>query len=225
MTRVLAGGIRAIVFDFDGVLVDSEPIRFRAGADALAEIGVPLTWALFAAHWLGRTDEAGLRDILGPRFDAEGPAVIARRNLQYAGRLAEVPVFPDALRLLDRLPPALPLAIASGSRRAEVEAILTRAGLSSHFHALVTAGEYARPKPHPDPFLQAARALGAPAAACLVIEDAPAGVAAGRAAGMQVIAVDRRGAGDDLAEARSRVTSLDAVEVSQQGDVSVRDAE
>lgn len=208
------GGVRAILFDFDGVLVDSEPTRFQAGALALAEIGVPLTWELFATYWLGRTDAVGLEAILGPLFEPEGAGVIARRNARYEGLLAGVPLFPDAVRLLDRLPPMLPLAIASGSRRMEVEAILDRVGLSQRFQALVAAGEYARAKPFPDPFLQAALALGVPAEDCLVIEDSPAGVAAARAAGMAVIAVDRRGAGDGLAEKRCRVAGLDEVEIA-----------
>jgi len=75
--------IRAIIFDFDGVLFDSEPVRFRAGAQALTEIGVTLTWEEFTRCWLGRTDEAGLRDILGKRFAADGPRVIERRNVVY----------------------------------------------------------------------------------------------------------------------------------------------
>src|SRR3974377_1447961 len=57
--------VRGIIFDFDGVLVDSEPVRFKAGAQALAEVGVSLTWENFLTMWLGRTDHAGLRDILG----------------------------------------------------------------------------------------------------------------------------------------------------------------
>jgi HAD superfamily hydrolase (TIGR01509 family) len=216
--------IRGIIFDFDGVLVDSEPIRFRAGVEALAEIGVSLTWELFAKHWLGRTDEVGLRDILGPRFETEGAGVIARRNTRYEGLLAEVPFFPDAIRLLDRLPPELSLAIASGSRRLEVTTILARVGLSHRFHALVSAGDYARAKPFPDPFLLAARGLDIPPKACLVVEDSPAGVVAGRAAGMAVVAVDRRGAGDSLAERGWRVASLDAVEIAGGGDVFVHRA-
>jgi beta-phosphoglucomutase-like phosphatase (HAD superfamily) len=96
----------------------------------------------------------------------------------------------------------------------EVEAILDRVGLSQRFRALVTAGDYARAKPFPDPFLQAARALGVPTEDCLVIEDSPAGVTAARAAGMAVIAVDRRGAGDGLAEKRCRVAGLDEVEIA-----------
>jgi beta-phosphoglucomutase len=211
----------AILFDFDGVLVDSEPVRYRAGAEALGTIGVSLPWETFVRHWAGRTDEAALRDILGARFDAEGSRIIARRNLAYEARLAEVPFFPDAIRLLQRLPAGLPLAIVSGSRRTEVERLLTRPDLLRRFRALITADGYARSKPAPDPFLAAASALGVRAEACLVVEDSPAGIAAGRAAGMDVVAVDRRRSGAALGESRWRVESLDALEFAAAGDMIV----
>jgi beta-phosphoglucomutase len=218
---VVSDQVRAILFDFDGVLVDSEPVRFRAGAEALETIGVSLSWEAFVRHWAGRMDEAALRDILGARFETDGSEVIARRNVAYEERLAEVLFFPDAIRLLGRLPSGFPLAIASGSRRTEVAAILARLDLSHRFHALVTAGGYARSKPAPDPFLAAASVLKVPAEACLVVEDSPAGVAAGRAAGMAVLAVDRRGSGAALGESRWRVESLDVVDITATGEVIV----
>ncbi len=209
-----------MLFDFDGVLVDSEPIRFRAGAQALAEVGVSLTWEQFLATWLGRTDAAGLGEILGARFAAQGPGIIARRNVLYEQALGEVPAYPDALRLLSRIPAGVRVAVATGSRRPEVEGILDRLGLSRSFHTLVTAEDYRRAKPDPDPFLTAARRLDLPPAGCLVVEDSPAGVAAAHAAGMPVVGVDR-GRGMDLARATWPVRSLDAIQLGPDGAVAV----
>ena len=213
--------IQAIIFDFDGVLVDSEPLRFRAGAQALAEVGVSLTWEQFLATWFGRTDTAGLGDILGARFAAQGPGVIARRNVLYEQALEAVPACPDAARLLPRIPLRIRAAVATGSRRLEVERILTHLGLARHFHALVTAEDYRRAKPDPDPFLTAARQLAVVPEACLVVEDSPAGVAAARAAGMPVVAVDR-GRGADLARATWLVRTLDALALTPEGEVLVQ---
>lgn len=213
--------IQAVIFDFDGVLVDSEPIRFRAGAQALAEVGVSLTWEQFLATWFGRTDAAGLGDILGARFATQGSGVIARRNLLYEQALEDVPGYPDAARLLPRLPPGTRVAVATGSRRPEVERILIHLGLSQHFHALVTAEDYRRAKPDPDPFLTAARHLAVSPEACLVVEDSPAGVAAACAAGMPVLAVDR-GRGADLTRATWLVRTLDALVLRPEGEVVVR---
>lgn len=214
--------IQAVVFDFDGVQVDSEPIRFKAGARALEEIGVSLTWDRFMRFWLGRTDDAGLRDLLGDRFEADGQRVVARRNALYQERLDEVPAFPDTLRLMERVPDGTKLAVATGSRRMEVDRILTRLSLVSRFQAIVTAEDYVQAKPAPDPFLAAARRLDLPPASCLVIEDSLAGITAAHAAGMPVVAVDRGRGAVGLDQADWIVANLDELCLTPEGGVMVR---
>jgi beta-phosphoglucomutase len=213
--------IRAIIFDFDGVLFDSEPVRFRAGAQALAEIGITITWEDFVRHWLGRTDEAGLQEILGGRYAADGPRVIDRRNSLYEQLLDEVQPFTDAGRFLRRVPEGVRLAIATGSRRLEVEGILWRAVMTQSFQTIVTAEDYARAKPAPDPFLTTARLLQLVPAACLVVEDSPAGVAAAQAAGMPVVAVERGREVAGLEQATWKVASLDHLTVTPRGEVQI----
>jgi len=214
--------IQAVLFDFDGVLVDSEPIRFKTGARALEEIGVSLTWDRFMRFWLGRTDAAGLRDLLGDRFEADGQRVVTRRNALYEERLDEVPAFPDTVRLMERVPDGTKLAVATGSRRMEVDRILTRLGLVSRFHAIVTAENYARAKPAPDPFLAAARRVHLPPASCLVIEDSLAGITAAHAAEMRVVAVDRGRGAAGLDQADWIVANLDELSLTPAGVVGVR---
>jgi len=213
--------VRAVIFDFDGVLVDSEPIRFQAGAQALEEIGVSLTWERFMKFWLGRTDDAGLRDLLGDRFEADGKRVAARRNALYEERLDEVPAFPDSVRLLRRVPDGTRLAVVTGSRQIEVERILTHLGLFREFHVIVTAEDYARAKPAPEPFLTAARCLDLPPVSCLVIEDSLAGVTAGHAAGMPVVAVDRGRGAIGLDQATWTVGSLEEITLGPAGQVAI----
>ncbi len=215
--------VRGILFDFDGVLVDSEPIRFKAGAQALAEIGASLTWERFLTVWLGRTDHAGLRDILGDRYEAEGERVVTRRNVLYEKWLDEVPPYADAVTLLGRLPDGIRLAVATGSRRIEVQRILTRLGLFQRFQAIITAEDYRRAKPAPDPFLAATRRMDLAPASCLVIEDSPAGVAAAHAAGMPVLAVDRGRVAAGLDKATWVVASLEELTVTDSGEVLVRE--
>ena len=214
--------IRAIIFDFDGVLFDSEPVRFRAGAQALGEIGVTLSWEDFTRCWLGRTDDAGLREILGKRFAADGPRVIERRNAVYEQRLEEVQPFTDAARFLRRIPDGIRLAIATGSRRLEVEGILWRAVMTQSFQTIVTAEDYTQPKPAPDPVLTAARLLQLVPAACLVVEDSPAGVAAAQAAGMPVVAVERGQEVPGLERATWKVSTLDDLGLTPRGEVVVK---
>lgn len=215
--------IKAVLFDFDGVLFDSEPVRFRAGAQALAELGVTLTWEDFTRCWLGRTEEAGLRDILGARFEADSPRVIARRNVLYEEQLDEVQPFTDAGRFLRRIPEGTQLAIATGSRRLEVEGILWRAVMTQSFHVIVTAEDYSHAKPAPDPFLTAARLLKLSPAACLVIEDSPSGVAAAHAAGMPVVAVERGREVSGLERATWKVGTLDDLTLTIKGEVVVKE--
>jgi HAD superfamily hydrolase (TIGR01509 family) len=214
--------VRAIIFDFDGVLVDSEPIRFKVGSQALEEIGVSLTWERFIRFWLGRTDDAGLRALLGDRFEEDGKHIVARRNALYEERLHEVLAFPDSVRLLRRVPGGTRLAVATGSRQREVEGILTRLGLFQDFQAIVTAEDYARAKPAPDPFLTAARRLDISPRSCLVIEDSSAGVTAAHAAGMPVVAVDRGRGAIGLDQADWTVTSLDELILTSEGAIGVR---
>jgi len=214
--------IRAIIFDFDGVLFDSEPVRFRAGAQALSEMGVTLTWEDFVRSWLGRTDAAGLTAILGSRFASEGPKVIERRNAIYEQRLEEVQPYADTGRFLRRIPQGIRLAIATGSRRSEVEGILWRAVMTQSFQAIVTAEDYTRAKPAPDPFQIAARLLQLSPASCLVVEDSPAGVAAAQAAGMPVVAVERGGEMMGLEQATWKVGTLDDLTLTPRGEVVVK---
>lgn len=217
--RINQTPIQAVIFDFDGVLVDSEPIRFKAGSQALEEIGVSLTWERFMRFWLGRTDDAGLRALLGDRFEKDGKHVMARRNALYEERLNEVLAFPDSVRLLRRVPGETRLAVATGSHQTEVERILTRLGLFQDFHAIVTAEDYARAKPAPDPFLAAASRLNISPDSCLVIEDSSAGVTAAHAAGMPVMAVDRGRGAVGLDQADWTVASLDELALTSIGEV------
>ncbi len=213
--------VKAVIFDFDGVLVDSEPIRFKAGSQALEEIGVSLTWERFMWFWLGRTDDAGLRALLGDRFEEDGKHIVARRNALYEERLNEVLAFPDSVRLLRRVPGGTRLAVATGSRQREVERILTRLSLLQDFQAIVTAEDYPNAKPAPDPFLAAARRLDISPRSCLVIEDSSAGVTAAHAAGMPVVAVDRGRGAVGLEQATWSVSSLDDLSLGPTGKVIV----
>ncbi|HTX54000.1 MAG TPA: HAD family phosphatase [Candidatus Baltobacteraceae bacterium] len=210
----------AVLFDFDGVLVDSEPVRFAAGASALATVGIELTWEMFLRYWFGRTDRAGLGDILGTRFAEEGPAVVAHRNAIVAERLDEISLFPDAERFIARVPSKIKIGIVTGSRRIEVDAILRRVLPGRSFASITSAEDYTQPKPDPGPFLAGARAVQSTPSACLVLEDSPAGIIAAQRAGMRTVGVER-GRFIPLPDATWRVASLDELTVSPDGEIRV----
>ncbi|WP_267243336.1 HAD family hydrolase [Streptomyces sp. PR69] len=182
----------AVIFDLDGTLVDSEPNYYEAGRRVLAEHGAGgFSWEQHT-RFIGigtRETLAALRAERG--IDASVEQLLAAKNRHYlALAAASTEVFPQMRALVERLSAeSVPMAVASGSSRAAIEAVLAGTGLDAYLPVAVSAEEVARGKPAPDVFLRAAARLGAAPADCVVLEDAPAGAAAAYAAGMRCIAV------------------------------------
>ncbi|MFW6693294.1 HAD family hydrolase [Streptomyces sp. MAR4 CNX-425] len=185
-------GPAAVVFDLDGTLVDSEPNYYEAGRRVLERHGVgDFTWKDHS-EFLGVGTRETLRT-LRARYGLAAPVeeLLAEKNAEYV-RLARASTepFPQMRKFAGMLHEAgCPTAVASGSSRAAIEAVLPAAGLDGLFGVLVSAEEVARGKPEPDVFLEAARRLGVRPADCVVVEDAPPGWEAARRAGMRCVAV------------------------------------
>lgn len=181
----------AAIFDCDGVLVDSEPASERAWERTVAGFGHVFAPGEFAA-WVGRTDR-DLAEHYGRVLGVDPDVLDRRAAVELRATLADgLAPFPDAVALLDAVVAAgLPVAVASNSRRWRLEAILLAAGLDARLPVRVGFDEVAAPKPAPDVYVEAAVRLGVEPDGCLVLEDSPTGIAAARAAGMLVVAVDR----------------------------------
>ncbi|OEU96591.1 HAD family hydrolase [Streptomyces oceani] len=182
----------AVLLDLDGTLVDSEPHYFTATRLLLAEHGVPdFSWEEHTS-FIGIGTHETVRT-LRERYGIAAPAaeLLARKNAHYlrlAGGSSEV--FPAMRRLVELLHAAcLPLAVASGSSPAAIDAALAGTPLDGLLPLRVSAEEVARGKPEPDVLLAAARRLDVTPADCVVLEDAPPGVEAARRAGMRCLAV------------------------------------
>ncbi|WP_416475861.1 HAD family hydrolase [Streptomyces sp. LKA04] len=182
----------SVIFDLDGTLVDSEPNYYEAGRRTLAEYGVPdFSWADHEAY-VGISTRETVAD-WKRRYALEAPVeeLLAVKNRHYL-ELARTSVraYPEMRALVERLADeGVPLAVASGSSREAIAAILARTGLDARLRTVVSADEVARGKPAPDVFLEAARRIGADPADCVVLEDAAPGAAAAHAAGMRCVAV------------------------------------
>ena len=179
--------VELVIFDCDGVLVDSEAIALEVMRAALVELGLTLDLAAVRRRCLGRslaTVVAELReegyDFDAARREAMGEALRARFR-------SELVAMPGMAALIDRL--AVPACVASSSHTARLHGSLRIAGLWERFERRIfSADEVARGKPAPDLFLHAARAMNASPAACLVVEDSQPGLEAARAAGMRAVA-------------------------------------
>ena len=176
-----------MVFDCDGVLVDSEPTSHRAWAEAMAHWGHTLTDTEFAAS-IGTTDN-DVAVLWGPRLGCQPAELLARANDAFASRAGEIEIFKDSFELRRSL--TVPASVGTNSERWRLEAILDATGLGQHFEVTVTTDDVVQPKPAPDIYLQAFDRMGVPATDGLVIEDSPSGIDAAKASGAYVVAVDR----------------------------------
>ncbi|MEV8341748.1 HAD family hydrolase [Streptomyces niveus] len=181
-----------VVFDLDGTLVDSEPNYYEAGRRLLARHGVPdFSWEHHTRYIGISTRETleGLRAEYGIGAPVDELLVLKDRLYLELAR-ASTEVFPEMRKFVELLyAQGVPMAVASGSSRAAIEAVLGATGLNPYFTLYVSAEEVPHGKPEPDVFLEAARRLGADPADCVVLEDAAPGVLAARAAGMRCVAV------------------------------------
>ncbi|MCP5515844.1 MAG: HAD family phosphatase [Verrucomicrobiales bacterium] len=185
------GPFEAVVFDLDGVIVDSEPRHERAFLQVFEEIGFGADHGMDFSAYLGRSDRDLWEDFVARHRPSQPiDELLARKERTLIALLeAERPVYEGLPGLVRDLARRYPLAVASGSRHAVIEAVLGLAGIRDAFDAVASVQDVGRAKPAPDVFLLAARKLGLPAERCCAIEDTVAGIESARAAGLAVIAV------------------------------------
>jgi len=211
----LSGRYRAVVFDLDGLLLDTESLWHEAEIELFRRHGDEFTWddklavvgtsydatARYFAQRLGRPSAAGT-ELVDEMVD------LMHERLQ-----REVDGRPGALELVRRLrelPSGVGLAVASNSSRRLVDTALATAGISDAFDAVITSDDVMHAKPAPDIYLEACRRLGVPPADAVALEDSATGIAAAKAAGMTCIAVPQY-AETDVSAADEVIDSLEAL--------------
>ena len=185
--------IEAVVFDLDGVLLDSEPVWDRSRRQVVEEAGG--VWPAGATEaMLGMSaPEWARRMQTGSNVDVPEAEIIDRVVAKVLGQLqADMPLFPGALQAVARLSARWPLAMASSSNRLVIEEVLTLAGITNFFGVTVSSEEVDRGKPAPDVYVEAARRLHLEPRYCVAIEDSTNGIRSAAAAGFRVVAIPNR---------------------------------
>jgi len=220
--------LRAIIFDFNGVILDDEHLHFQAFAAALAGEGWILRQADYLEHYFGYNDWGCFKHFFDDqatttKSETTIDAWVERKAQIYLDLLKEdIPFFPGAQACIQALSAKVPLAIFSGARRNEIEHALACANLGPCFSAILSADEIQEGKPAPDGYLAALVALRQQpslkklqAKECLVIEDAPRGIEAAHAAGMRCLAIASSHPKEALEQADWRVSAIENIDWSE----------
>jgi beta-phosphoglucomutase len=214
--------LRAVVFDFDGVIANSEPLHYQGFRDMLRQSGIELSERDYYQRYLGFDDAGVFRAVAtdrGLRWSGEQIAELVAAKATILERLEQQSaiLFPGAEAAVRRTAASVPLAIASGALGGEIRRILDRFGLTGCFSVIVAAEDTALSKPDPDPYLRAVQLLGntlqgLASADCVAIEDSPWGLRSARAAGLRTIAVAQT-YGPAALDADLVIASLDELDV------------
>jgi HAD superfamily hydrolase (TIGR01509 family) len=213
--------LKAIIFDFNGVISDDEPIHLASMLRVLEEESIQIPLDEYSDKYLGRDD----RDCFQLAFEQTGrsldveelSSLIERKSAYYRQSLQrELKVFPGVVSFIEQAYLRYELAIASGALRSEIEFVVDRLGLRDRFRCLVSSHEIDRGKPAPDIFLKALEGINLCRKQgcilpvnCLVIEDSQAGVNAALSAGMKCLAVSNTYSPEHLTAAHRVVASLE----------------
>jgi beta-phosphoglucomutase len=183
-----------VVFDFDGVLADSEPLHLKAYQALLEPHGIHIGRETYCERYLGYDDEGALRRMAEDNGlmlgDEEIEMLIVEKGHVFEALVGSRDVlYSGAVACVRRLAARWPVGIASGALRADIDLLLRGAGIAEVFRFIVAAGDTDRTKPAPDPYLRAAELHAVPPGACVAIEDSRWGLESARSAGLRTIAI------------------------------------
>ncbi|MBT8042126.1 MAG: HAD family phosphatase [Pontiella sp.] len=210
--------LAGVIFDFDGIIVDSEPLHFRAFNAVLKPEDLEIGWEDYCTTYIGFDDRDAFKEVYrqdGRKIDSrELKRLIAEKAAlfeQYAQH-GEAKPLPGAVELIKSLPVRLPVALCSGALREDILPIITMLGIDNAFNVIVTAEDTSKSKPDPAPYKLALKKLGLddPSVA-IAIEDTPAGIISAKRAGLKVLAVTNSYDRDFLMDADAITGSLEDV--------------
>lgn len=187
----------AIIFDFDGVIVETEQLHYMATIAALKDDAINFTYAVYSERYIGVPDLL-MFPLIGERYginvnDIKLKELLAKKQQAYAEmNLADLPTCPGVVSLIQEASKIIPLAICTGAHRVDIQQLLPHLAngtLQSYFKTIVTSDDVKHTKPDPEGYLLAAKQIEVNPENCVVIEDTPVGIQAAKAADMRVVAV------------------------------------
>ena len=217
--------LAAVIFDFDGIIVDTEPLHYKAFQEILVPLGLGYPWDEYLRHYIGFDDRDAFREAFrsGGRElpERELQALIVEKGRAFQRTIAAgVEPYPGVVELVRAIGGNLPLALCSGALPTDIVPILDQLGIADLFDVIVTAADVHASKPDPASYRLAVARLtevypDQPITAenCLAIEDTPAGIASARAAGLQVLAVANSYPEEELTDTCRVVSSLAGIDL------------
>ncbi len=216
----------AVLFDFDGILVDSEPMHHRAFNEVLVPLGMEIPWKEYVEIYMGFDDRDAFREAFRAKGndldDANLAKLVAAKSRAFQDGLRNgVTAYPGVVPMLESLhATGRPLALCSGALRSDIDPILAQLGVAPCFDVIVSADEVRRSKPDPESYALAFARLSERYATLLTVpeksvavEDTPAGIRSAKEAGLRVLAVTNSYGAGDLADADWITDSLENVRV------------
>ncbi len=214
-------GLQAVIFDCDGVLVDTEPLHYQAFQKVLAPLGLGHDYARYLEHFVGFDDRDAFIHAFkeaGRELSADSLDRLIEAKSAALGELIRqgAPSFPGVVELVEELMDrGVPMAVASGALRHEVDAFVSSLGLDAVFRVIVAANDVKKSKPDPETYLLAIERLRPACGSkpldplnCIAIEDTPAGIRSAKSAGLAVVAVTNSFAATELSGADKVIGSL-----------------
>jgi beta-phosphoglucomutase len=219
--------LTAVIFDFDGIIVDTEPIHFRAFQEVLRPLGLGYSWDDYLERYIGFDDRDAFREVFrvsGRELGEELLKSLINEKARVFEEIVQkgVQPYPGVIELVNSISGTFPLALCSGALERDIRPILGQLGIQGVFDVIVTAEDVRASKPDPESYQLALERLAGvfpekniTPAMCLAIEDTPAGIDSARKAGLMVLAVTNSYPAEKLSEAVSVTDSLASATIAE----------
>lgn len=218
--------LKAVIFDFDGVIVDTEPIHYEAFQNVLQPLGLGYSWDEYLDKYIGFDDRDAFREAFSSEGKTLGDALLSdliNRKAEVFEKIVQqgVQPYPGVIELVKAISGKLPLALCSGALQRDITPILEQFGLQEAFNVVITADDVRASKPDPESYLLSLQRLqqvfpvtSILAEECIAIEDTPAGIASAVSAGINVLAVTNSYQAERLEGAIHITDSLENVTIA-----------